>query len=321
MRIGREPNILAYDTLCARLPDSDLDLAALEASTKLLDDDTSFVSSVTACTAQLGIERKQFRKMLTLTASLAVRYERNLWERFEESLAMRACTDGLNLKLLAYVEYASYDSADFKMRIRQSVEEQVSNPGLALPAPAPSAELALQPPPLESGTIVLKEENMIGTKNILQTACCVAVLLEINGRPAVIRGSQLTWLGSCDRNTSECYMAQLIKLRVATTTAEKFDRRVRVAVTDAAGSIGRTERGIAAFLKTWSLLHFLCRVHISAGIHVKVHELVRFFVSGLLGVSLSLNAAGQMQLLRRAARHVLKRNLRIVSNVILSDEA
>ena len=109
MRIGREPNILAYDTLCARLPDSDLDLDALEVSAKLLDDDTSLIPSVTACAAQLGIERKQFRKMLALTASLAVRYERNLRERVEESLAMRAGIGGLNLKRLAYAEYASYD--------------------------------------------------------------------------------------------------------------------------------------------------------------------------------------------------------------------
>jgi len=150
------------------------------------------------------------------------------------------------------------------------------------------------------------------------------MLVRFRGRLAVVRGSTLSWLQVCDRNTGENYKACLDEQFIGDlTNVQAFRRRVRLACTDAAGSNGRTERHIMDSRPGWEHIHMHCRVHVVAGIHTKVYSIpsVEQGVSGMISVALALAAAGEMSSFRHAVRRTLRRKLRIVDGLALAADA
>lgn len=293
-----------------RSADEDLDRPLLAAARQLLEEE-ALLATTTAKAKELGVDRKLLPLLYTRLAALGVQMERRLWASVEQTVRMSP-----EVTPLVYVQMMSYDSADFRMQVfRKLVLAATGSPLL-------EAEEGGQPSGHADCDATVTETSA-GTQKVLQSDHAVLMLVRIGTRHAILRGSSATWLQVCDRNTGEVYKKCLEAQTMTSDSADAFPRKVRLACTDGASSIARTERHIMAGRadKGWSLLHLPCRVHIVSGITARFFDSSPDDVSGLVAVSLALGAPGQMGRFRQAVRTTLARKLRLVDAVHLSESA
>lgn len=156
----------------------------------------------------------------------------------------------------------------------------------------------------------LPDERLQGPAKLLNSQHSVCMLLLVDGRHMIVQGDATTWLQSVDRFTGETIRDAMSQVKIGTEAQEKFERKVRLSITDGAGYNLRAERHSCG--PEWARLHLLCDVHVIAGIHSKVFSIVDKTVSSMIGTSLSLQGAGTMSLFRIALRRVLARDLVLV---------
>ena len=135
------------------LPEEQLDQDSMKICFSILQEDLAISSST--CEAQyLDVCRRDLRTMRKLVAATAVELERRTWAALEERLA--AASDRGDVQLLMYVDFASYDTADFKMTVQTTVEAPLET------SEAVVAALARDHP--EEVMLVLRESSS-GVKN------------------------------------------------------------------------------------------------------------------------------------------------------------
>lgn len=294
-----------------QVPDDELDAKCMEVCRRLVQDNSA-ISTLTKEAADLEIDRRELRTTRRLLAATALELEKQSWAFFEGRLAQSA--DAQECELLFYIDYASYDIADFKLQVSQSVPIPVdaAEHGPAMLGQGPSEQF-----------LVELEEKSTGVKKIVQTEASTMMLLRLRcGRLAIVRGNTLTWLSVSDRSTAECYKACVEEQRLGTSAADRFILKLRLACTDGAGAIAKAERHIMHSRPGWLGLHFKCRVHALAGCHGKVYEtLLSADTSGLIAAAKSLEPAGLMSAFRQSVRKVLARKLRLVGHVRLDEDA
>ena len=308
---GHSDHVLSLSHNCCRVSDQDLCVASMRAVDAILENEAP-VTNMTSESVALQVDRDSLREKYRLSAAVALEFERQSWHRLEESMAAAAATG--QVELLLYIDCASYDSADFFMKSVVNIVEQIQRDprpgGLAGPAVFDSIELQ-ETNDTKKKVLQVETNSMMLVR--VKAACAGGV-----GSLALIRGNTLTWLSICDRNSSECYKAALGAQWIGTHHANAFNVKLRLACTDGAGSIGKTERWILDSRPGWVSLHFTCRVHMIYNILTRVYDLRPADVSGMLAVALSLGAPGQIALFRMAARRVLARKLKLVSKIVLT---
>lgn len=295
----------------ARIPDDALDASTMALCEALLQAEVG-VTNTTQEARRFDAPRDAVRERYLLLAATALQLERQQWQHMERSVA---ASRGQDVELLMYIDCASYDSADFSLKSKQVIDEQVACDVGAAEEPGPDGG---QQAPIE---VIRLTEVVSGKKKVLQVETSALMLLRVNGRLVVIRGNVLTWLQICDRNSSECYKAALESQWSGTASANEFSMKLRLACTDGAGSIGKAERHIVANRPEWQSLHFHCRVHMLYNVLTRVYDLREQDISGLLAVALALGAPGQIGTFRAALRRVIARKLRIVTAVVLDEAA
>ena len=159
----------------------------------------------------------------------------------------------------------------------------------------------------------------LGVTKLMNISSSAALIFSVDSKLLALTTSAITLLSPIDRNTAECIHAAVLQQVLDGGASKDFDRRVRIAVTDGHGANHRNERAINTIRESWDCLHLPCEVHILAGVHKKVWASVDEHVSGMLAVSLSLSAGGQMSLFRKAFRQILEARLEFVSGEL--DEA
>lgn len=309
---GREDFALTVLHRSQSVPDENLNDKWMGVCSQLVLD-SSAVATVTKEASELDIDRRDLRTLRRLLAASALAIERQSWSAFEQRLADNV--GGEVSELLFYIDFSSYDIADFKMQVSQEVK-------IALEPPQPDEVVALANDHPEQFLLEMEEKSS-GVKKIVQTEGSTLMLLRLRcGRLVAVRGHTLTWLSVADRSTSECYKACVEKQRLGTAAAENFGMKLRLACTDGDGAIAKAERHIMEGRPGWCGLHLACRVHTLSGCHEKVYDaLLSPDISGLYAAAKSLEPAGMMSIFRKSVRKVLAKKLRLVAHIHLDREA
>ncbi len=282
-----------------------LDAEAMHVASCFLDD-KDHVTNTTAGAAAVGVDRKFFRTVRLGCSSAAHHMEKHFWARLEATLAEQA--EANRVKLLFYLDISSYDGVDLKLATTSNVIADDSGKIVKLSDLAARAREGG-----EATAAACDFECNVGKAKILNTEVEIAMVIEVQGECAILHGDFLTLLQAVDRNTGEALFAALRQQDFGSPHREHFERRCRMAITDAAGYSFRAERGILnSNGESWSHLHFRCQVHVTAAVHTSVYGLLPDVISGMIGVSLSLSDFGQMTLFRTALKRVLSKNLKLV---------
>jgi hypothetical protein len=109
------PSVLQLSHQCRHIADASLDQQRMKAFSSLLAPDLT-QGSITNHAKALDCSRKDLRRDLRLLAATAVQVERHTWRHFEQKLAAEAETNQ-ELELLLYIDFVSYDSADFRIQM------------------------------------------------------------------------------------------------------------------------------------------------------------------------------------------------------------
>lgn len=293
--------------------DEKLDMESLRVAHVIFEDE-ALVSTTAAKAKELGINRRDLPGLHIRLASASVHLERLLWANLEEQVVADP-----RVELLFYLQMASYDSADFKLQVTQKFNLRVGDVGgNVVVAHGGQEEVSTK----EDDDIMLTEVAQ-GPKKVLQSDQTVHMFVRVGGKYAILRGNALTWLQVCDRNTAELYKKCMMEQLISSASCEKFNRKLRLACTDGAGSIAKAEKHIQISKEAdgWDPMHITCRVHTVSGIHTRIFDLAPDDISGLIAVSLALAPAGLMGIFRSAVRAVLTRKVRLVQSVHLSGEA
>jgi hypothetical protein len=135
---------------------------------------------------------------------------------------------------MMHVEFCSYDGVDLKLRaarIRKHAQQ-------VLPVMADGNAGELASPDnftLEDVLRLVKpHESAVGVQKILQTDCEAGMLLKIRGEYCVIQASFLPVLQCLERNTAECIMEALERIRLSGEYAEQFAVKLFVVAADGA---------------------------------------------------------------------------------------
>ena len=295
-----------------RRPDDEFGTRLLRVSGQILDDEV-LIATTTGKAKELGICRRALPGLHIRLAAAALQLERRVWACLESKLVADPAVE-----CLFYLQVVSYDSADFKLTVSQHVK-----------VPMDAASLALQdegaPEPANEDSDLEVIEHSRGVKKILQSDQSVLMLLRVGGKLAILRGSCLTWLQVCDRNTAELYKKCLEEQSITTASAGQFARKLRLACTDGAPSIAKTERHIqkARVEEGCDFMHTTCRGHIISGINTRLFALCDDDISCLVTTALALAAAGQMSRLDSARIAAIKAGHAGLSlqNVVVASDA
>ena len=133
-----------------------------------------------------------------------------------------------------------------------------------------------------------------------------------------------TILQGVDRSTGEAILATVQRIDPGSANRERCARRVRVNESDDAGYNPRCERGLAQSRPAgWQHLRFPREVHFTSGTHTKVYDIpfLKSDITGMMQTRLALSEFGRMIAFRDAGRKALRRMIRIVDHLLLSETA
>lgn len=286
-------------------PDEDLDHPALVVANHFVAE-KQFVGSTSAEAAAFGFDRKDVRALRSSSASASLQLQKHGWEQL--CLALRDESVVGNVRLLCFIEFAAFDGVDLKLK---------SNAIVAFNQEGKSIAIDQEPgkPKVQGGEFAMvMTDSTIGPTKLLNSELTAACLLDIGGELTVIYNDILTHLQVADRTTGQALCAALRSQSGSRGDGlPEFLRKVRIAMTDAAGYNFKAERLLlSARGGGWETLHLKCDMHVVSSIHGQTFDCLGPLVSGMTAVSVSLGAFGQMTLFREAMRRVLSKQLRLV---------
>ena len=304
------PQLEAWVPFSRTWRDDALDQPAVEAA-KYFTKEKVLVCSSEAQAEALGISARDVASLRTLTAAASIELERVQWQQLEAALVAAAG----QVEFKAFCEFVTYDGVDLALRnsARLSVP---AFPDHAVADDAGQGERhggeAAGDDSQQLATWQLKDWSQ-GTTKLLNSETCVFLHVRVGQRDLLLRGDALTCLQAISRNTAACIRAAVLQLGHCTESfRNRFERRIRIAVTDAAASNLLAERAVLGERESWHGLHLLCHVHVWARIHLRVYRLCDNVTSGMVACSLSLSDSGQMSLFRASFRRVLSKELEII---------
>ena len=204
----------------------------LHVSAKHFLGDAAHIVSTAALASYLGTDRKMVRQVRRQTACLSLLYERHMWQGLEKALVSRK---GPEVELLLYIDFATYDGVDLTMTARSRVAEFSRAPACAdVQGAGEVVGDSLTP---SASNDVRKTETSTGTMKLLNSEASTVLVCRVRGELVVFVGAALTPLQTVERNTSECLLAAIKKIGNGSQHREEFCRKLRLTVTDSAGSV------------------------------------------------------------------------------------
>lgn len=288
-------------------PDDALDDVAMGAAAYWTKD-KQVVGSTEMQAGALGTHRKDVAALRPLVAAACVELAKVQWHHLEETLG--APPHNVSVEYLTYVEFVTYDGVDLRLRTSARVTQGQGAEGDVawgqLHADTAVADPHRVPVDWEA------KDWTTGTSKLLNSESAVWMHLRIDGKDVFLHADFPACLQALHKNTAECIKAAALNLVDSSSFRDRFRRRIRLSVTDAAAPNLKAERSILAERPSWHGLHLLCHVHVWARIHGRVFKFCDETTSGMIAVTLSLSDAGHMSLFRAAFRQVLAQDLEII---------
>ena len=259
----------------------------------------------------IGLDKKQLREIRTATADACWHLERTMWSLFVKRLGEAPAPN----RLIAYVNYGTYDGVDLKTVARAFFAKLARSPPALLDEHDASHVLALAKGIAESAVSADKGETSYGYTKVQHSGQKVGIAMEAHGEIRYIVAHLSSLLLAVDRNTAECILGAILRQQSPCLEhSGAFPRRVRVSESDGADYNPRAEKGYKPFLAGFAFLRVSCEIHFDAGTFGKVYgsSSVKPDVTGMLQTSLALNSFGMMIPFRAAVRRALSRMLHIV---------
>ena len=308
-RVGEaHPLAAALQTLSGSLtPGGPVDEEARSVAATLLGGSTSLpmVSGVgRAGMAGMTSFRLATREQTAMTAAL-VASKSARWE-LEEGMAMPRS----GLKCLLYLDNNRYDETPMRVKApggsstaagaASGQEAGSGNLHAGAVALAPlSGSVAPWTPDVGEAAVTIADHG-----KLLQTESGYGMLLSINGKHCLVRGSTLTHLLNLEACSARCLVAAQRLTSSISPACSKFRLRLRTSTTDRASANLLCERVMSTTLEgaEFKGLHLGCDVHVVSRIHTRVMSLADPTVVGVLRHALSLQGGLHMNLFRKALR-------------------
>ena len=238
---------------------------------------------------------------------MSVEFERRAWAAIEDNARRQGESGKARLKV--FLEVFSYDGVDLRLGTRAKPGQvgEFDVPAVADDEGAGDAVAA----EVRAYIDTQPNEKDVALSKLLNSQHSVLMMFDVGGKNLVLQGESMTWVQSLDRNTAENLRAAVEELSMSSSlTRAAFARRVRLAITDAAGYNIRAERN--ARDDGTLLIHLLCSAHVLAGIHNEVYAFGALTVSRVQKTAASLQGGGEMRRLRTAMRKVIARSLVLI---------
>ena len=302
-RVG-EPHPLAavLQTLASSLvPGGPADEGARAVALSLLSSAPQPMASTVVHADRLGQTRRAFepREQTAFSAALiASRCAR--WE-LEEGMAVPRA----GVECLLYIDYNRYDETPMRVKTLggsgtaadAEVGGKTASGSLAL-APL-RRDMALWTPEVGERATTVSSHG-----KLLQMESSYGLLLRINGKHCMVRGSILTHVMNLEACSARCLLAAQRQTSSISPACARFKKRTRASTTDRASANLLCEKAMANSLlgAAFQSIHLGCDVHVVSRIHSKVFSLVEPTVTGVLRHALSLQGGALMNLFRKALR-------------------
>lgn len=268
------------------------------------------LGSTVAEAESLGTNDKLLRRQRLLCAACVFELDKVRWQSIGRCLS-QPHQHGRDIRLVAYFEFATYDGVDLTLRV--TARPQADGSAHAVLNRENPEELIQQALACELGVDTADQEPNTGPAKLLNAEVFTVLVVEHQGRRILLHGEAAAHLQVVDRNTAGNLKAAVERLRMASESSEAFQRRIRIAMTDAAAYKTKCERHIMEGRSSaCTHIHLYCDVHVLAGIHRRVYDVVDGTISGMIAVALSVSHAGQVSMLRMSLRKVLAARLRLV---------
>ena len=261
-----------------------------------------------------GVSAKNVEPLLNSVAQ-------TLWqtERVEQALLEQAVVQS-EATLLAYLEFLRFDETPMKVGYKQVLAtaapvlgSQGSIHELGQGSQQPSAAT------FESGDVLLP--RVATTSKMFAVENRFVMVIKVEADPPAkehadyiaLSGTSLVPLRLVDRATGPTLRTCVAEGSPASTWAEHFPVKIRVATTDQALANMSAEKAILHDRgDSWGSLHLPCNMHVVAKAFTKTFSLCEQHISGMVNLALSLSMGGNMGKFREALADVAASRLKVL---------